>query len=122
MREDTVQTGHQETPARAAGFLSAALTFLLTFLFFAAPLQLSARSNQPPARQFEEETHEGSVKESRLVISSWWKAPHRCPRALARPGARIVFRPSRELRSDLSERWDAHSDRRRGPPPSLPLS
>lgn len=102
--------------------MSAALGCMLTCLFFVAPLQLSARSNQPPPRQIEEETHEGSVKESKVVVSSWRKAPQRCPSALARTNARIVFRPSRELRSDLSERWDAHSDRRRGPPSSFPLS
>lgn len=105
----------------AGRLLCAVLACLLPFAFC-----VSAFGTAPPSRQFtpqpvEEETHGSVVKESRVVISSRLKAPLRQPLTHAPRGVRGVFRPARELRSVLAERWDAHSDRRRGPP-SLPLS
>jgi len=105
----------------AGRLLCAALALLLPFAFCASAVQTTPRGTQSVPQPVEEETHHGSVKESRVVISSRLKAPLHQPLRHARRVARIVFSPTRELRSDLAERWDAHSDRRRGPPPS-PLS
>lgn len=111
----------RKAPPTAGRLLCAALACLLPFAFC-----VSAFGTCPPSRQFtpqpvEEETHGSVVKESRVIISSRLKAPLHQPLAHAPRGVRSVFRPARELRSVLAERWDAHSDRRRGPP-SLPLS
>ena len=92
------------------------IAFLLTCLFFVAPLQLSARTNQSIPRQTEEETHreesqESSVKAPKLA-SSWRKAPRR---SLPPPagGSLLAFDASEVAVSDC---WDAHTHRRRGPP------
>jgi hypothetical protein len=100
------------------------MAFLLTCLFFVAPLQLSARTNQTLPRQIEEETHREENHESRVkapsLVSAWRKAPRRTPPAqTAAPGA---LPPSGEHGPDVGECWDAHSHRRRGPPSSLLLS
>jgi len=93
---------------------------LLPFAFCASAVQTAARGSQSVPQPVEEETHHGGVvKESRVVLSSRLKAPQHQPLLRARAAVRVVFLPTRELRSDLAERWDAHSDRRRGPPTSL---
>lgn len=103
----------------AGRLLCAALACLLPFAFCASAVQTAARSSQSVPQPVEEETHGSVVKESRVIISSRLKAPQHQPLTLARNALRAAFRPTRELRSDLAERWDAHSDRRRGPPSSL---
>ncbi|MBV9925896.1 MAG: hypothetical protein JOZ96_12840 [Acidobacteria bacterium] len=113
-----------ERPNAAAGrLLCAALACLLPFAFCAQAISAKAPSLQSAPQPVEEETHHGSVvKESRVVISSRLKAPQHRPLTLTSAGARLAYAPTRELRSDLAKRWDAHSDRRRGPPPSSLLS
>ena len=119
MRDDAAQIENQ-TPHRWAGrLLCAVLACLLPFAFCAAAVGIKAPSSQLTPQPVEEETHGSVVKESRVIISSRLKAPQYRPLTCALSGLRVVFRPTRELRSDLAERWDAHSDRRRGPPSSL---
>jgi len=115
--EGTLQTEQQTEPARV---FYAALAFLLTCLFFVAPLQLSARTNQTLPRQIEEETHreenhESSVKAPKQV-ASWREAPRRSRLARAHAASRASFSDFDEYGPDLPECWDAHSHRRRGPP------
>jgi hypothetical protein len=120
LRDGTAQTGNQRPHALAGRLLCAALALLLPFAFCANAVQTAARGGQSVPQPVEEETHHGSVvKESRVVLSSRLKAPQHRPLTARRRDLRVVFQPSRELRSDLAERWDAHSDRRRGPPSSL---
>jgi hypothetical protein len=119
LRDEASQAGNQMTSALAGRLLCAALACLLPFAFCASAVGTEAPSRQSTPQPVEEETHGGVVKESRVIISSRLKAPQHQPLTPARRGARVVFRPTRELRSDLAERWDAHSDRRRGPPPFL---
>ena len=126
--EDTVQTGDNGPGRRPGRLLSAALLCLIACLSCAGVGQVAARGvsggggGQPVPLPTEEETHEGHVKASKALAASWRKAPQQRPLTFARAGERAVFRPARELRSDLAERWDAHSDRRRGPPSSPLLS
>ena len=99
------------------------MAFLLTCLFFVAPLQLSARTNQSIPRQIEEETHreenqESSVKAPRQV-ASWREAPRRSRLLRARAATRATLSNFDEHGPDLPECWDAHSHRRRGPPSAL---
>lgn len=104
----------------AGRLLCAALACLLPFAFCAQAIGPKAQTVQSVPQPVEEETHHGSVvKESRLVLSSRLKAPQHRPLTFARRAARVAYTPTRELRSDLVKRWDAHSDRRRGPPSSL---
>lgn len=119
--EDTVQTVDNESGRRPGRLLSAALLCLIACLCCAGVGQVAARGggSQSVPLPTEEETHEGHVKASKALANSWRKAPHRHLLTLARTGLRVIFRPTRELCSDLAERWDAHSDRRRGPPSSL---
>jgi hypothetical protein len=119
LRDGSAQTGNNKTFTLAGRLLCAALACLLPFAFCASAVQTTARSSQSVPQPVEEETHGSVVKESRVIISSRLKAPQNQPLLLARSVARVVFRPTRELHSDLAERWDAHSDRRRGPPSSL---
>ncbi|HEX8119056.1 MAG TPA: hypothetical protein VF521_17390 [Pyrinomonadaceae bacterium] len=106
--------------AQAGRLLCAALACLLPFAFCAQAIGAKAPGVQSVPQPVEEETHHGSVvKESRLVLSSRLKAPQHRPLTFARHDPRAAYSPKHELRSDLSERWDAHSDRRRGPPSSL---
>ena len=110
------------TYALAGRLLCAALACLLPFAFCVQAVGAKAPSSQSVPQPVEEETHGSTVKESRVVISSRLKAPQHQPLTHARSGVRVLFRPTRELRSDLADRWDAHSDRRRGPPASSLLS
>lgn len=124
LRENTVQIGANEPARRPGRLLSAVLLCLIACLSCAGVGQVAARvggsaGNQTVPLPTEEETHEGHVKASKALAASWRKAPQQHPLTLTRAGVRVVFRPTRELRSDLAERWDAHSDRRRGPPSSL---
>lgn len=118
MRDDTAQFENQTPHGWAGRLLSAVLACLLPFAFCASAVGLKAPSQLTP-QPVEEETHGSVVKESRVIISSRLKAPQNQPLTLWRASVRVVFRPTRELRSDLAERWDAHFDRRRGPPSSL---
>lgn len=124
--EDRQQIGANERGPRPRRLLSAVLLCLMACLAFAGVGQVAARvsggSSQFVPLPTEEETHEGHVKAFKALAASWRKAPQHHPLTLARTGLRVSLRPTRELRSDLAKRWDAHSDRRRGPPASLPLS
>ena len=111
----------RKAPPPAGRLLCAALACLLPFAFCVSAFGTCPPSSQRAPQPVEEETHGSVVKESRVVISSRLKAPLRQPVAHAPRGARGPEGAARELRSVLAERWDAHSDRRRGPP-SLPLS
>lgn len=103
--------------------MCAVLACLLPFAFCTAAVGTKAPSSQSAPQPVEEESHHGSVvKESRVALFSRLKAPQHRPLTPAREVVRAAFRPTRELRSDLAERWDAHSDRRRGPPASSLLS
>jgi hypothetical protein len=119
LRDGTAQTGNNKRLAPAGRFLCAALACLLPFAFCANAVQTAALGSQSVPQPVEEETHGSVVKESRVIISSRLKAPQHQPQTPARKVAGSTFRPTRELRSELAERWDAQSDRRRGPPPSL---
>lgn len=110
------------TYSLAGRLLCAALACLLPFAFCVQAVGAKVPSSQSVPQPVEEETHGSTVKESRVIISSRLRAPLHQPLTHARGGVRIALRPTRELRSDLAERWDAHSDRRRGPPASSPLS
>jgi hypothetical protein len=91
---------------------------LLTCLFFVAPLQLSARTNQTTPRQIEEETHREECQESSVrapkLASSWRKGQRRS----LPPPARGLSPAFDESKVNASECWDAHTHRRRGPPSS----
>lgn len=113
------RNGDNRNLALAGRLLCAALACLLPFAFCASAVGAKALSRQSTPQPVEEETHGSVVKESRVIISSRLKAPQHQPLTLACKVVRVVFRSARELRSDLAERWDAHSDRRRGPPASL---
>ena len=110
-----MQTEDQTLTARPARGFYAVMAFLLTCLFFVAPLQLSACTNQAIPRQTEEETHreechESSVKAPELA-STWRKARRR-----ALPNVRRVLLAFDESEGHVSECWGAHTHRRRGPP------
>lgn len=122
MRDGKVQTGDQTPPRRAAQVFYVVMAFLLTCLFFVAPLQLSARTNQTLPRQIEEETHREENHESRVKapksVSAWRRAPRRSLPAPPRVDVRGLLLAFDERRPDTAECWDAHSHRRRGPPRS----
>jgi hypothetical protein len=121
LRDETTQSGNDRPYALAGRLLCAALACLLPFAFCAQAVGARALSSQSVPQPVEEETHGSVVKESRVLLSSRLKAPLHQPLTPARNVLRAAFRPTRELRSELAERWDAHSDRRRGPPPSSSL-
>jgi hypothetical protein len=121
LRDQTTQSGNDRPHALAGRLLCAALVCLLPFAFCAQAVGAKALGSQSVPQPVEEETHGSAVKESRVLLCSRLKAPQRQPLTLGRNALRGAFRPTRELRSDLAERWDAHSDRRRGPPASSPL-
>ena len=120
--EETVQIVENESGRRPGRLLSVALLCLIACLSCAGVGQVAARGaagSQFVPLPTEEETHEGHVKAFKALANSWRKTPHQYLLTHARTGVRVVIRPTREFCSDLAERWDAHSDRRRGPPSSL---
>ncbi len=121
LREGIVRTDYRR-PARRRQTLNALLAWLLVFGFCAMATQFAARGNQSSRQIVEEETHEDHSRQSKVVISSWRKAPQRCPLAQSRPAARAALKPVREQLSRVAGCWNAHSYSRRGPPSSLPLS
>jgi hypothetical protein len=109
-----------------AGVFYVVLAFLLTCLFFVAPLQLSARTSQSIPRQIEEETHREENHESRVkapkLVTSWRRATRRAPFKTAASDRHQATSALKGRRPDIAECWDAHSHRRRGPPALLSLS
>lgn len=116
-----MQTEHQTLTAWPARGVYTVMAFLLTCLFFVAPLQLSARTNQSIPRQIEEETHREECHESRVkapkLASSWRKAQRR---SLSPTARRVLLTAFDESEIHVSECWEAHTHRHRGPP-SLPF-
>jgi hypothetical protein len=124
LRDGIVQTEDCRLSQRRGGRWSAALTCLVIAVFCVGTFQLPARSNQAQPRQLEEEeTHESNVKESRATNTAKLKVPRHSrlllPLSEAEPD---VFLPPNGRYLDVGDCWNAHSYRRRGPPPSFLLS